>query len=150
MTLLEPPPELQSKPRAVTYAIGGVILVTLIVFYFAFRYFPEKRAVERFMNAVVAGNMNQAYDLWKPSASYKMQDFLADWGPTGYYGPIKSYQIVHASALKDSNGVILVIAISPYSPMPQENDAEKNRRTRFVNLFVKKDDKALSFPPDFD
>jgi hypothetical protein len=150
MTLLEPPPELQGKPRAVTYALAGVTVITLIVFYFAFRYFPEKRAVEHFMDAVVAGNMNEAYELWQPSPSYKMQDFLADWGPTGYYGPIKSYAIVHASALKDSNGVILVIAISPYSPMPPETDAEKNRRTRFVNLFVRTNDKALSFPPDFD
>jgi hypothetical protein len=149
MTLLEPPKELQSKPRAVTYAIGGATLVTLIVFYFAFRYFPEKRAAEAFMNAVVAGNMPEAYELWKPSPSYRMQDFLADWGTDGYYGPVKSYKIVHASALKDSNGVILVIAVSPYSPFPLETDAEKNRRTRFVNIFVKTDDKSLSFPPEY-
>jgi hypothetical protein len=149
MALLEPPPELQSKPRAVTYAIGGVMLVTLVVFYFAFRYFPEKRAAEAFMNAVVAGDMNKAYELWKPSSSYKMQDFLADWGPTGYYGPVKSYKIVHASALKDSNGVILVIAVSPYSPFPEETDAEKTSRTRFVNIFVETDNKALSFPPEY-
>lgn len=149
MAFLEPPPELQGKPRAVTYAIGGAIFITLIVFYFAFRYFPEKRAGEHFMDAVVAGNMPKAYELWKPSPSYKMGDFLADWGDGGYYGPVKSYKIVHASALKDSNGVILVVAVSPYTPFPLETDAQESRRTRFVNIFVKTDDKSLSFPPEY-
>src|SRR5690349_10440948 len=89
MTLLEPPPELQSKPRAVLYASLGVLIVSVIVLYFAFRYFPEKETAEHFFDAVVAGDMNKAYELWKPSPSYKMNDFVADWGPNGYYGPVK-------------------------------------------------------------
>jgi len=49
---------------------------------------------------LVAGNAKQAYDLWKPSESYKIGDFMADWGPEGYYGPVKSYSIVKAASGK--------------------------------------------------
>lgn len=147
MTLLEPPPELQEKPRAVLYACVGVLLVSVFVLYFGFRYFPEKEAGERFFNAVVAGDMNKAYELWHPSPSYRMKDFVADWGPEGYYGPIKSYRIVSATSPKDASGVILVVAVSPYSPMPNVNDAEKSSKTRFVNVWVDSKTKGFSFPP---
>jgi len=147
MTLLEPPPELQSKPRAVLYASVGVLIVSAIVLYFAFRYFPEKETADHFFEAVVAGDMNKAYDLWKPSPSYKMNDFVADWGPNGYYGPVKSYRIVSASSPRDASGVVLVVAVSPYSPMPDINDVEKSSKTRFVNVWVDKTTKGFSFPP---
>jgi len=147
MALLEPPPELQSKPRAVLYASFGVLVVSLIVLYFGFRYFPEKEAAQHFLDAVVAGDMNQAYKLWQPSESYRMQDFVADWGPTGYYGPIKSYKIVSASSPSNSSGVIMTVAVSPFSPMPDVNDAEKSGRTRFVNIWVDSKKKSFSFPP---
>lgn len=147
MTLLEPPPELQTKPRAVLYASVGVLIVSAIVLYFGFRYFPEKETADHFFGAVVAGDMNKAYELWKPSESYKMKDFVADWGPNGYYGPIKSYKIVSASSPKDASGVILVVAVSPYSPMPGVNEAEKSSKTRFVDVWVDKNTKGFSFPP---
>jgi len=147
MTLLEPPPELQSKPRAVLYASLGVLVVSLIVLYFGFRYFPEKEAAEHFLDAVVAGDMNQAYKLWQPSQSYRMQDFVADWGPSGYYGPVKSYKIVSATSPSNSSGVIMTVAVSPFSPMPDVNDAEKSGRTRFVNIWVDSKKKSFSFPP---
>ena len=66
----------------------------MILSYFAFRYYPEKRAAEHFFDALVAGDANTAYQIWKPGASYEMKDFLADWGPEGYYGPVKSYKIM--------------------------------------------------------
>lgn len=147
MTLLEPPPELQSKPRAVLYASLGVLIVSVFVLYFALRYFPEKETAEHFFDAVVAGDMNKAYELWKPSPSYTMKDFMADWGPNGYYGPIKSYKVVNASSPKDASGVILVVAVSPYAPMPDVNDAEKSGKTRFVDVWVDKNTKGFSFPP---
>lgn len=154
MTLLEPPPELQSKPRAVLYASLGVLIVSVFVLYFAFRYFPEKETAEHFFDTVVAGDMNKAYGLWmngkdltKAPPSYTMKDFVADWGPNGYYGPIKSYKIVGASSPKDATGVILVVAVSPYAPMPDVNDPEKSGKTRFVDVWVDKNTKGFSFPP---
>ncbi len=91
--------------------------------------------------------MNRAYQLWKPGPSYAMQDFLADWGPSGYYGPVKSYRIVKASSLREASGVIVTVHVSPFSPFPVAEDFEKSRRTRTVRVWVETKDKSFTFPP---
>jgi len=145
--LLDAPAEPQHKPNALKYTLIAVALAVLIGGWFLFRYYPEKRAVDHFFDALVAGNTEQAYQLWKPSASYRKGDFLADWGPEGYYGPVKSYEILRATRLKSSNGVVVSVAVSPFSPMPGANDAAKSRRTKVIPLFVDTDSKAMSFSP---
>src|SRR5215467_11534890 len=122
MDLLSPPPEPSNKHKAMTYTGIGVAIALVIVLYFAFRYYPEKKAAEHFLDALVAGDTKHAYELWKPGESYKYGDFLADWGPDGYYGPVKSYEITKASSSRGSNGVVLVIQVSPFSPLPYKND----------------------------
>ncbi len=149
MSLLEPTPEPSHKYKALTYTAFTLLFALLTVLYFTFRYYPEKRAAGHFLDALVAGNTNQAFQLWKPSESYKIGDFLADWGPEGYYGPVKSYAIVKATARKGANGVILTIQVSPFSPLPDKSDVEKSRRTKQLNLWVNSDDKSFSFPPSF-
>jgi hypothetical protein len=140
--------EPRSKLRRL--AISGValaLLVSLTVGYM-FRFYPEKRAVERFLDTLVAGDTARAYQLWKPSGSYTFQDFLEDWGPTGYYGPVKSYHIETAQNPRGGgSGVIIVVELSPYQPFPAANDTEKNRRTKEVRIWVERRDKSLGFPP---
>ena len=149
MSLLSPPPEPSNKYKALTYT-GAALLITLaVILYFAFRYYPEKRAAEHFLDALVADHEKLAYELWKPSESYKIGDFMADWGPEGYYGPVKSYSIVKAASGKGANGVVLTVQVSPFSPMPDKSDVEKSRRTKQVNLWVNSSDKSFSFPPSF-
>src|SRR5215467_13653007 len=111
MSLLSPPPEPSNKYKAITYAGFGIFFALVTVLYFTFRYYPEKKATEHFLDTLVAGNTKQAYDLWKPSATYSMGDFMADWGPEGYYGPVKSYEIVKASSRKGANGVIVLVRV---------------------------------------
>ena len=147
MSLLEPPAEPPQKSRALTITVIVVLLVAAVTMYFTFRYYPEKKAAERFFDALVAGQTERAYALWKPAESYRMDDFLADWGPGGYYGPVKSYKIMGARAPRKSDSVAVNIAISPYAPMPSESDAEKSRKTRVVTLWITPADKSLSFPP---
>src|SRR6267378_7816443 len=130
MSLLEPPVEKPQKSRVMLFTVTALALTLAVVLWFTFRYYPEKKATAHFFDALVAGDTNKAYELWKPSASYRMSDFLADWGPGGYYGPVKSYKIVRAEAPKKSNGVIVSVAVSPFSPMTEANDAEKSRRTK--------------------
>jgi hypothetical protein len=149
MSLLSPPPEPSNKSKVWTFTIAALTVTLAIILYFAFRYYPEKKAAEHFLDALVAGNVRQAYSLWKPSESYKIGDFMADWGPEGYYGPVKSYSIVKATSRKGANGVILTIELSPYSPLPDKNDVEKSRRTKQLNLWVNSSDKSFSFPPSF-
>ena len=149
MSLLSPPPEPSNKYKALTFTLATLAVALGIVLYFMLRYYPEKRAAQHFLDALVAGHEKQAYQLWKPSESYKISDFMADWGPEGYYGPVKSYAIMKAHAEKGANGVILTIEVSPFSPLPDKNDVEKSRRTKQLNLWVNSDDKSFSFPPSF-
>jgi hypothetical protein len=147
MSLLEPPAESSSKSRPMAFLLATLAIVAVIALWWTFRFYPEKRAAERFFEALVAGDMDKAYQIWKPSPSYKMQDFLADWGPNGYYGPIKSFRIIRASSPRGASGVVIEVAVSPYSPMPNAQDDEKSRKTRIVTVWVDSKDKSFSFPP---
>lgn len=150
MSLLEPPPDPARKSRPLAFTVAALVLVAIVALWWAFRFYPEKRAAEHFFDAVVAGDMANAYQLWKPLPTYKMDDFLADWGPTGYYGPVKSYKIIREDSPHGSNAVQIAVAISPYSPMPSPTDpgeAEKSRKTRVVAVWVVSRDKSFTFPP---
>ena len=149
MSLLSPPPEPSNKYKVATYTGVALALALIIVLYFTFRYYPEKKAAEHFLDALVAGDTKHAYHLWKPSGSYGFGDFLADWGTEGYYGPVKSYSIVKATARRGANGVVVLVEVSPFAPMPDRNDVEKSRRTKQISVWVNSGDKSFSFPPSF-
>ena len=117
-----------------------------VVLWFTFRYYPEKKTAAEFFDALVAGDTDKAYALWKPTGSYRKGDFLADWGPNGYYGPVKSYKIMRAEAPRKSDSIAVTIAFSPYSPMPSDKD-EKSQKTRSVTLWIDASDKSFSFAP---
>jgi hypothetical protein len=148
MTLFDPPAEKSHKSRAMAFTVGALALVVIGALYFTFRYYPEKRATAHFFDALVASDTDTAYRLWKPSPSYAMKDFLADWGPQGYYGPVKSYKILDAKAPPKANVIDVQVVTSPFSPLPDAGDAEKSRKTRVVSIWVRTSDKSLSFPPD--
>jgi hypothetical protein len=147
MSLLEPPPEKKDKSRALAFTIVALVAALAVVLWFTFRYYPEKKVTAEFFDALVAGDTDKAYALWKPTASYRKDDFLADWGPDGYYGPVKSYKIMDAKAPKKSDSIAVNVAISPYAPMPDASDADKSRKTRVVTLWITSSDKSFSFPP---
>lgn len=147
MSLLEPPPEKTDKSRAMAFTIVVLVAALAVVLYFVFRYYPEKKATTRFFDALVAGDTDKAYALWKPTQSYRKDDFMADWGPSGYYGPVKSYKIMDAKAPRKSDSIAVNVAISPYTPMPDASDADKSRKTRVVTLWITPSDKSFSFPP---
>jgi hypothetical protein len=149
MLLDAPADKTATKSRALAFTIAALALVALAVLWFTFRYYPEKKAAGRFFDAVVAGDMTRAYQLWKPGPSYQMNDFVADWGPTGYYGPVKSFKILKAKSPAGASGVIVTAEISPFSPLPDKNDGERSRKTRIVQIWVEAGDKSLSFPPNF-
>jgi len=147
ISLLQPPPEKKEKSKAVAFTLVGILVALVIVLWFTFRYYPEKRVTAQFFDALVAGHTDQAYTLWKPTGSYKLADFLADWGPAGYYGPVKSYKIMGARVPRKSDSIAVNVAISPFAPMPEASDGEKSRKTRVVTLWISPSDKSFSFPP---
>ena len=150
MTLLDASEE--PKSQLLRYAVSGVALVIFVCFgiwygWFLFFFEPERHTVEHFMNAVVAGDLPQAYQIWKPhGTSYNFQEFTADWGATGYYSPLKSYRIETAEQPKDGSGVIVVVETSPFQPFPPGSDP-RSGRNREVSLWVERSDQSLSFPP---
>ena len=146
MSLIDPPADKPDKSRAMAFTIAALAVVAIVALWFTFRYYPEKKAAERFFDALIAGDTAKAYQLWKPSPSYAMKDFLADWGPDGYYGPVKSYHILHARAPSGSNAIAVSAEVSPFSPMPDISDTEKSRKTKIVEVWVLVADKSLSFP----
>ena len=93
------------------YLITTLVFILLIAgfVWWLLRYHHEKVTARNFLNAVVAGKMEEAYRIWKPSATYTYKDFLEDWGPEGYYGPVHSYHYENAERLpKSGSGVIIV------------------------------------------
>ena len=147
MSLIDPPADKPDKSRAMAFTIAALALVAMVFLYYAFRYYPEKKAAETFFDTLVAGDIAKAYQLWKPGPSYAMKDFLADWGPEGYYGPVKSYKVIRAKSPGGSHAVAVAVDVSPFSPMPDISDPEKSRKTKRVEIWVQAADKSLGFPP---
>jgi len=81
MTLLDPPAEPQGKRNAGKFTLIAVVLAAIIGGWFLFRYYPEKRAVNHFFDALVAGDTNRAYQLWKPSQVTELEIFWPTGGP---------------------------------------------------------------------
>ena len=136
--------------KARRYIITGIVFIAIIVGYCAYslRFHTEEKTIRHFMDAIVAGNMDEAYRIWKPSETYSFKDFLEDWGPNGYYGPIKSYHVEHLEKRNPTaSGVVATIKFSPYQPFPDDRDAAKQSKTKEVGIWVEFKDQSLSFPP---
>lgn len=131
------------------YIITAAIFVGLLVFgvWWLLRFHAEKMTVKHFLDTVAAGNMEDAYKIWKPLPSYSYKDFMEDWGPNGYYGPIKSSHFEDAERPKAGSGVIIVCEVSPLSPFPPTDDSVKQARTKEIRIWVESKDQSMSFPP---
>jgi hypothetical protein len=142
-----------SKLRRYLIRIAGVI-VTIAVFvavfpaylWYPFVYFREVSTAHRFMDAVSDGNLQQAYEIWKPSQSYSLKDFAEDWGSDGYYGPVKSYRLGRPEHIKNSSATDIEIEVSPYAPFPGDDPIKMNA-TKTVHLWVNFKDQSITFPP---
>lgn len=155
MSLLNPPVYKEHKSRVAMFTGVALVCAAAIVLYFVFRYYPERKAAEHFFDAVVVGDTDKAYALWKPSGNYKMKDFLQDFGPTGYFGPIKSYKILSVGTpsktgsmeIDAGKSVEVSVAVSAFAPFPDASNAEESNKTRSVVLWVQPSDKSISFKP---
>jgi hypothetical protein len=140
----------EPKSKALRYVVSGVALAAMIAgaLWYFLRFAPEKRTVGRFMSAVVAGDSQQAYKIWRPNPTFTYQDFLAFWGPKGYYSPIKSFRIESAEVPpKGGSGVVVVVELSAYSPFPKPEESVKFGQNQEARLWVERSDQSLSFPP---
>ncbi len=156
MSLLDPAAE--KPPLQIRRYV--IVLIAVIATYAAFAavfpgflwypivYHSELNAVHKFMNAVAAGDMQRAYGLWSPSPSYTQKDFLSDWGPDGYYGPVKSFNVKDTyHPPKGSSGLVVIVEVSPYPTFPEKDDMVKQSKTKEVRLWVEFKDRSIQFPP---
>jgi hypothetical protein len=141
----------EQKPpsKARRYVITVLVLILLLAgsLWWMLRFHAEKVTILHFMNAVIAGNLQQAYQIWKPSPSYSFNDFTQDWGPSGYYGPIKSFHLEKTEHHPGASGVVIKLELSPFQPFPEENDMVKQNKTKEVALWVELKDESISYPP---
>jgi hypothetical protein len=149
--ILDSGPE-EPKSKALRYVVSSIALAAMIAgaFWYFLRFTPEKRTVERFMEAVVAGNTQQAFQIWhpRPHVNFTYQDFLGFWGPKGYYSPIKSYRIESAEMPPNGgSGVVVVVELSAYSPFPTPEDSIKFGQNQEVRLWIERSDHSMGFPP---
>jgi hypothetical protein len=133
----------------------AAVIVTIVVFvavfpsylWYPFVYYKEVNAARHLMDAVTAGDMQRAYQLWKPAPSYSFQDFLEDWGPEGFYGPVKSYRLGRPEQMKNSTATDISVEVSPYQPFPGD-DPVKMVKSKTVHLWVDFRNQSISFPAD--
>ena len=137
-----PPPS-----RVPLYLILGVVIVLAIALpsYFLLRYHAEKATAGRFLDELVAGDYQGAYRTWKPGSSYSYQDFMQDWGPTGEYGPVKSYDLRSARSSAGASGVIITVGVSTTAPFP---GGSAGSGVKEVRLWVEHSDQSISYAPE--
>jgi hypothetical protein len=147
--ILDAVPEEKHSP-AFRYAITGIALVVVVALglWWALRFHSERVAVGKFLMALSTGQPEQAYQIWKASPTYSYKDFLDDWGPGGYYGPVKSFRIKRTyEPPRSHNSVAITVEVSPYAPFPADDDVVQQGKTKEVVIWVDRYDGSLSFPP---
>jgi hypothetical protein len=136
-----PPPS--KLPRYVIIG-AAVLLAVTIPLYLFLRFHTEKVTARLFLNELVAGDYQAAYRTWKPGSSYSFQDFMRDWGPSGEYGPVKSYDLRSVRSPGGASGVIITVDVSSIAPFP--SDAESN--VKELRLWVERSDQSISYAPE--
>jgi hypothetical protein len=134
MTLLDAPqydPARSRRNRLIVQLSVAALFVLLVAYWLVAsrpvdwpwnwsRYLSGRAAVNKFMVALEANDLNKAYGIWlhDPNwqqhatqySTYPFARFQADWGPNSpdnEYGSIRSHQI----ALADSYGSGLLVAV---------------------------------------
>ncbi len=131
------------------YIITTAVFVALLTgtLWYLLRFHSEKTVVRHFFDTVVAGQTEQAYRIWKPQPGYSYKDFLEDWGPNGYYGPVKSFKFEDTQHPRNGSGVVVVVELSPYRPFPRSDEVAEQEKTKEVKIWVQFNDHSLSFAP---
>ncbi len=131
------------------YVITAIVFILLVAGFclYLLRYHTEKNSVRNFMNALIAGDTQKAYQLSKPAPSYSFKDFQDDWGPQAYSGGIKSFEIKDATRLPSASGVVVTLEVSPYAPFPPKSDELKSAKNTEVKLWVQFKDESIGFAP---
>ena len=155
MDLLNPPPPSPPNPWPLRIAIAAAIAAALGGgLYYTFRHHAEIKAVEQFMDALVAGDYRKAHKIWQPNPSYTYDRFRRDWGEPSKWGRIHSYEIVDVQSSGDRSFLIpdqetgrkrTINVSGNYSGVLV--GVKINNRLEPEYIWVEKNNQSLSFPP---
>jgi hypothetical protein len=127
--------EERSRKRKLIILGTLVVVLAAAVLYTFFHTYAEERAADRFLQALRSHDYQFAYRMWgcteqTPCRDYRLDRFMADWGPTGTYAdPGRlSYGDIDACGA----GVVLTIQYPGAEP---------------AGLYVDRSTKVLSFAP---
>ncbi len=119
----------ERRKKQIWIAIA-VFIVLAPLCYYEFKNWPEEHAATKFLTALESGQYQEAYTLWHPAPSYKMADFMQDWGDKSPFGKVTDFKITKSH--ERGSGVIITVSI---------NQGKEAR------IWVEKKDKSLGFPP---
>ena len=116
-----------AQKRRKIIATVVVAVLAIAVYLYLTRYDSEKKAINKFFQAIEQKDYDAAYGIyyadpdWKQHpekyGSYTINQFKLDWGPQGEYGAISSHQIDCAleppkKGFASPSGVIVVVIIN--------------------------------------
>ena len=155
MDLLNPPPPSPPNPWPLRIAIVAAIAAALGGgLYYSFRHHTEIKTVERFMDALVAGDYREAHEIWQPASSYTYDRFRRDWGKPSKWGRIHSYEIVDVQSSGSRSFLVpdqetgrqrTINVSGTYSGVLV--GVRINNRVEPEYIWVEKKNQSLSFPP---
>ena len=140
----------EPKSKLRRYVLTGLLLALMLAGGVAYllRFHAEKQTVESFFQAIAAGDLRTAYKIWQPIPTFTFEDFQGQFGPDGYFGPIKSYHFILAqNPPRGGSGVVVIVDVSSLSPFPDAADPAARKTIKEVRLWVERKDQSLSFPP---
>src|SRR3954468_5146348 len=99
------------------------LLILVLLTGWLLRYWPEKRIVGHFFEALQKQDYKTAYGIWmhdpdwaqhpQQHPKYPFNEFYRDWGPGGEWGLIKSEQVYGASTCPGpGSGVVVDVIVN--------------------------------------
>ncbi len=146
-SLFEAPPydPARERRRKALIALAVVAVLVLVAVVYLHRYWPEERVAQHFFTALQAQQFEKAYGIWMHDPAWKQHrdrytqypfgQFLQDWGPSGEWGPIRTFRVKGVVAPPGhSSGVVAAVVV--------------NDRKEPACVWIQKGDKTMSFSPE--
>jgi hypothetical protein len=143
MTLLDAPQYDAAKGRRRRNLLIGLLVGCLVLagFLWFFWDWPQEHLVNRFFQAIEAGDMPKAFGIWNHDpdwqkhpekyATYNYGRFEIDWGRSSDWGPIKTHKIVMSKTV--GSGVVVGVDV--------------NGQKTPIFLWAQRSNKTLGFSP---
>jgi hypothetical protein len=96
MTLLDAPQydAKRDRRRRILIVATAVVVVVGAALYLYWPHYQATRTVDRFFEALMNKNYQEAYAIWQADPKlYSMDAFMKDWGPQSKWGVITSFRI---------------------------------------------------------